>query len=156
MTLSFRPKREAHTVGRRTVTAVFSGDLMPVRALPCRAGAGTSSADRAGAPSFASRAAPAAPARESGGGRSRLLGLGFVQRWRVEVTFEEVRAYLGVETQRQRSGRAIARTAPVLMRLRSLVALIAHRLQRHHSVPIRANAWCAKLRPTFGDALALV
>ena len=80
----------------------------------------------------------------------------FVQRWQVEVTFGEVRAHLGVETQRQWSDRVIARTTTVLMGLFSLVTLIAHRLQRHHSVPIRANAWCAKPRPTFGDALALV
>ena len=80
----------------------------------------------------------------------------FVQRWRVEVTFEEVRAHLGVETQQQWSDRAIARTTPVLMGLFSLVTFIAHRLQSHHQVPIRANAWYVKRRPTFSDALALV
>ena len=39
----------------------------------------------------------------------------FVLRWQVEVTFQEVRAHLGVETQRQWSDRAIARTTPVLL-----------------------------------------
>jgi len=34
----------------------------------------------------------------------------FVRRWQVEVTFEEVRAHLGVETQRQWSDKAILRT----------------------------------------------
>lgn len=34
----------------------------------------------------------------------------FVRRWQVEVTFEEVRAHLGVETQRQWSDKAITRT----------------------------------------------
>jgi hypothetical protein len=34
----------------------------------------------------------------------------FVQRWQLEVTFEETRAHLGIETQRQWSDRAIART----------------------------------------------
>src|SRR5512144_124694 len=38
----------------------------------------------------------------------------FAQRWQVEVTFEEARAHLGVETQRQWSDKAIARTTPVL------------------------------------------
>ena len=80
----------------------------------------------------------------------------FAPRWPVKVTFEEVRAHLGVETQRQWSDRAIARTTPVLMGLFSLVTLIAHRLQSHCGVPIRANAWYAKPRPTFSDALALV
>jgi hypothetical protein len=79
-----------------------------------------------------------------------------VQRWQVEVTFEEVRAHLGVETQRQWSDRAIARTTPVLMGLFSLVTLMAHRLRTPQGVPIRTSAWYAKHRPTFSDALALV
>ena len=37
----------------------------------------------------------------------------FVQRWQVGVTFREVRDHLGVETQRQWSEKAIARTTPV-------------------------------------------
>ena len=41
----------------------------------------------------------------------------FVLRWQLEVTFQEVRAHLGVETQRQWSDRAIARTTPILMGL---------------------------------------
>jgi hypothetical protein len=49
----------------------------------------------------------------------------FVQRWRVEVTFREVRDPLGVETQRQWSDLAIARTTPGLLGLFSLVTLLA-------------------------------
>jgi len=45
----------------------------------------------------------------------------FIMRWQVEVTFQEVRAHLGVETQRQWSDWAIARTTPVLLGLFSLV-----------------------------------
>src|SRR4029077_2497466 len=37
----------------------------------------------------------------------------FVSRWRVETTFQEVRAHLGVETQRQWSDLAIPRVKPV-------------------------------------------
>ena len=51
----------------------------------------------------------------------------FMQRWAVETTFEEARAHLGLETQRQWNDRAIARTTPVLVALFSLVTLIAHR-----------------------------
>lgn len=80
----------------------------------------------------------------------------FVQRWQVEVTFEEVRAHLGVETQRQWADQAIARTMPVLMGLFSLVTLIAHQLQTSQAVPVRTSPWYAKPRPTFSDALALV
>ncbi len=49
----------------------------------------------------------------------------FVRRWRVETTFEEVRTHLGVETQRQWSDRAIARTTPCLLALFSIVTLLA-------------------------------
>src|SRR5574338_404450 len=50
----------------------------------------------------------------------------FVSRWLVEVTFHEVRTHLGVETQRQWSDAAIARTTPTLLGLFSLVTLLAH------------------------------
>jgi hypothetical protein len=46
-----------------------------------------------------------------------------VMRWSVEVTFEEGRAHLGLETQRQSSDQAIARTTPVLLALFSLITL---------------------------------
>jgi hypothetical protein len=79
----------------------------------------------------------------------------FVLRWQLEVTFREVRAHLGVETQRQWSERAVARTTPALLGLFSLVALLAHdRLQA--VAPIRRAAWYRKPLPTFTDALALV
>src|SRR6188508_1910386 len=49
----------------------------------------------------------------------------FVARWPLEVTFQEVRAHLGVETQRQWSNLAILRTTPALLGLFSLVTLVA-------------------------------
>ncbi len=39
----------------------------------------------------------------------------FVMRWGLEVTFEEAREHLGMETQRQWSDLAIARTTPILL-----------------------------------------
>ena len=48
----------------------------------------------------------------------------FVQRWQVEVTFQEARAHLGVETQRPWSDKAIARTTPCLLALFSIVSLL--------------------------------
>lgn len=80
----------------------------------------------------------------------------YVMRWNVEVTFEEVRAHLGVETQRQWSDLAIARTTPALLGLFSLVTLLAHHLQAASPLTVRASAWYAKSQPTFIDALALV
>lgn len=49
----------------------------------------------------------------------------FVLRWNIEVTFEETRAHLGVETQRQWSDKAIQRSTPLLMGLYSVLTLIA-------------------------------
>jgi DDE superfamily endonuclease len=80
----------------------------------------------------------------------------FVQRWQLEVTFREVRDHLGVETQRQWSDRAIARTTPSLLGLFSIVALLATRLDRHARLRVSATAWYRKERPTFSDTLAAV
>jgi hypothetical protein len=82
--------------------------------------------------------------------------LWFVRRWRVEVTFHEVRTHLGVETQRQWSDAAIARTTPALLGLFSLVTLLANQSARHEKLPVRQAAWYPKLTPSFSDALALV
>ena len=74
----------------------------------------------------------------------------------MEVTFEEARAHLGMETQRQWSDVAIARTTPVLLGLFSLVALMANDLIKSCTMPVRTAAWYTKELPTFADALALV
>ena len=78
----------------------------------------------------------------------------FVLRWQLEVTYQEVRAHLGVETQRQWSDRAIARTTPVLMGMFSWIALAVHSLQERHPLTHRQAAWYAKSAPTFVDAIA--
>ena len=80
----------------------------------------------------------------------------FVLRWNVEVTFEETRRHLGVETQRQWSDLAIARTTPALMGLFSLVCLMALRLVGEGKMPVRQAAWYAKKDATFSDVLAFV
>ena len=80
----------------------------------------------------------------------------FVLRWQLEVTFQEVRAHLGVETQRQWSDLAIARTTPVLLGLFSWVTLGAHLLGARETIPVRTAAWYEKHWPTFSDAMALV
>lgn len=80
----------------------------------------------------------------------------FVMRWRVEVTFHEVRTHLGVETQRQWSDLAIARTTPILLGLFSLITLLAHTQAKRNKLPVRQAAWYTKPLPTFSDALAMV
>lgn len=80
----------------------------------------------------------------------------FVRRWQMEVTFEEARTHLGMETQRQWSDLAIARTTPALLGLFSLVTILAHHLQANFSLTVRQTIWYSKSLPTFSDALALV
>ena len=86
-----------------------------------------------------------------------LIIAAFVRRWNIEVTFEETRRHLGVETQRQWSDLAIARTTPALFTLFSLVCLMAHRLVAMGQVlPIRVTARYRKSEATFSDVLAMV
>jgi len=80
----------------------------------------------------------------------------FVRRWQVEVTFEEVRAHCGVETQRQWSDKAILRSTPALLGLFSIVTLFAHELSKSGKLKIRTAAWYPKAIPTFSDAIAAV
>ena len=80
----------------------------------------------------------------------------FVRRWQIEVTFEETRAHLGMETQRQWSAPAIARTTPAILALYSIVTLAAKYLLEQQPMAIRHAAWYAKDRATFSDTIALV
>lgn len=80
----------------------------------------------------------------------------FIMRWNIEVTFEEVRAHLGFETQRQWNDLAIARTSPAILGLFSFVSLLVHHLTAAHALPVRSTAWYTKQEATFSDALAFV
>lgn len=80
----------------------------------------------------------------------------FIQRWSMEVTFEEARAHLGLETQRQWNDQAMARSTPALLSLYSIVTLIAHLLIEKGASRVRSAAWYVKALPTFCDAIALV
>ena len=83
----------------------------------------------------------------------------FVLRWNLEVTFEETRAHLGVETQRQWSDKAIKRTTPVLFGLFSIICLIAYRQNQQESDLVKAcsTAWYDKEdNATFSDVVTYV
>src|SRR5262250_1657330 len=80
----------------------------------------------------------------------------FVRRWTMEVTWEEARAHLGMETQRQWNDRAIARTTPALLSLYSIITLNAQLLIEKGATWVRSTAWYGKTRPTFSDAIAWV
>jgi hypothetical protein len=79
----------------------------------------------------------------------------FALRWNIEVTFEELRAFLGFETQRQWSDRAIERTTPSLFGIFSLVTIMANVLFPTE-LPVRQTSWYSKDEATFSDALAAV
>jgi hypothetical protein len=80
----------------------------------------------------------------------------FVRRWAMEVTLEEARQHLGIETQRQWNDLAIGRTTPALFGLYSLVTLMAQELRKTKASVVRTAAWYAKQQPTFSDAIAWV
>ena len=84
----------------------------------------------------------------------RILAI-YVRRWQIEVTFQEVRAHLGIETQRQWSDLAIERTTPALLGLYSLICLWAGEILAKTAGPFKA-AWYEKSVFTFSDAIAAV
>jgi DDE superfamily endonuclease len=79
----------------------------------------------------------------------------YIMRWNIEVTFQEARLHLGVETQRQWTRRAIERTTPCLFGLFTVVVLLAHQFDSS-AISIRGSAWYAKREATFIDLLAVI
>lgn len=80
----------------------------------------------------------------------------FVRRWRVEVTFAEVRQHLGMETQRQWSDLAIERSTPCLLALVSIICLMANVLHQRSPIQPNRTAWYRKTAVTFSDVLSAV
>lgn len=84
----------------------------------------------------------------------QIVGL-YTGRWSIETTFQELRAYLGLETTRGRTPATILRAAPCLFGLFSVVALLYARLpaaaRREASV-----VWPGKRTVTFSDAITAV
>jgi hypothetical protein len=80
----------------------------------------------------------------------------FVSRWSMETTFQESREHLGIETQRQWSDAAIARTTPALFGAFSLLTLWAADPKIVPKMRPRSTAWYHKNEPTFSDVIAAV
>lgn len=82
----------------------------------------------------------------------------FVSRWPIEVTFEESRRHLGVETQRQWSDKAIVRTTPCILCSFSIIVLMAMRiaLEKEEKISPQKAAWYHKTHLTFSDMLSYV
>jgi hypothetical protein len=65
------------------------------------------------------------------------------------MTFEESRAYLGLETQRKWAERTIVCTTPCPFSLSSVVALLAHVRHPDGKIPVQRTAWYDKSQATF-------
>lgn len=83
---------------------------------------------------------------------------GFIGRWQLEVTFEEARRHLGMETQRQWSDNAIDRITPIILASYSIINLVALECQKSsgEKIPIQTSSWYKKAHVTFSDVLAYV
>jgi hypothetical protein len=80
----------------------------------------------------------------------------FVLRGRLEVTWQEARAYLGMETPRHWNAQAIARTIPVLLGLFFMITQWAGQVAPEPALPSRPAVWYRNVQPTFADAIAVV
>lgn len=82
----------------------------------------------------------------------------YISRWPIEVTFEDARRHLGMETQRQWSDMAIDRETPCILASFSIITLIALELQKANQdeIPIQTSSWYPKKHVTFSDVLAYV
>jgi hypothetical protein len=79
----------------------------------------------------------------------------YTGRWSIETTFEECRAFLGLETTRGRSERTVLRAAPCLFGLFSVVSLLYAEMPGRESVgPV--VTYRGKVGIAFSDAITVV
>jgi DDE superfamily endonuclease len=83
---------------------------------------------------------------------------GYVERWSEEVTFEEARRHLGMETQRQWSDEAIAKATPIILASFSVITIMAWELSKYRKemIPPQRTSWYRKENVTFSDVLAYI
>ena len=67
----------------------------------------------------------------------------YTGRWNIETTFQEIRAYLGVETTRGRTRNTVLRVAPCLFGMYSVVALLYAELPAGYT-RVRVVDWPGK------------
>ena len=80
-----------------------------------------------------------------------MICTGYLRRGQMEVTLQEVRAHLGVQTQRPWSDRALA-----LLGLFRWLILAVHLLGQGRPLIPRRSTGYAQTHPTFADVLACV
>jgi hypothetical protein len=79
----------------------------------------------------------------------------YTERWNIETMFEEMRAYLGLETTRGRCATTVLRAEPCLFGLYSVVALLFWQLPQE----VQSSGgveWEGKQVVTFSDAITVV
>jgi DDE superfamily endonuclease len=79
----------------------------------------------------------------------------YTARWSIETTFQEMRAYLGLETTRGRTQATVLRAAPCLFGLFSVVAVL------YAALPVETTSeasvrYRGKIAVTFSDAISVV
>jgi hypothetical protein len=79
----------------------------------------------------------------------------YTGRWSIETTFQEMRAYLGLETTRGWKPRTVLRAAPCLFGLYSVVALLYAALPAGSDQP-GAVTYRGKTGVAFSDAITVV
>ena len=79
----------------------------------------------------------------------------FVGRWDIEVTFEEMREHLGLETTRGRCRNTVLRVEPSLFLLYTLIVYWFAHLPKRERETIHLP-WAGKTSITFSDALVSV
>jgi hypothetical protein len=79
----------------------------------------------------------------------------YTGRWNTETTFEEARAYLGLETTRGRCEQTVLRAEPCLLGLYSVVALMYCLLPEQDQEQGVVD-WVGKQTVTFSDAITAV
>jgi DDE superfamily endonuclease len=77
----------------------------------------------------------------------------FTSRWSIEVTFQELRAHLGLTTLRNWCRHSVLRTTPCLMGLFSLLCLSFARLDGRKTVRPQTKPWHHRSECTFSDAI---
>jgi hypothetical protein len=80
----------------------------------------------------------------------------YTGRWDIETTFQEMRAYLGLETTRGRSENTVLRAAPCLFGLYSVVALLYAALPAEGAAGEVTVSYRGKGAVTFSDAISVV
>ena len=79
----------------------------------------------------------------------------YTARWNIETTFQELRAYLGLETTRGWCAQTVLRATPCLFGLYTVVALLYEQLSSEAQGAGGVD-WVGKEAVTFSDALTAI